>query len=83
MFVQVIENILNNKMRIFRRDTIFILSAPPNNLIDLKGSGSFFNIVIFFIESIQWTKKNVIIKLFEPSERRIFFLWPEKLVRGY
>ena len=34
----------------------------------LKWSGSFYNIVIFFIESSS-VKKNLIIKLFEPSER--------------
>ena len=36
----------------------------------------FFNIVIFFIESSSVNKKNVIIKLAEPSERRkyVFFV---------
>ena len=35
--------------------------------------------VIFFIELSSGNKKNIIIKLFEPSERRKYvFLWPEK-----
>ena len=36
----------------------------------LKWSGSFFNMVTFFIELSSGNKKNIIIKLFEPSERR-------------
>ena len=48
----------------------------------LKWSGSFFNIVIFFIESSSVNKKNEIIKLFEPYERRNMFFVAWKAREG-
>ena len=50
--------------------------------LDLTWSGCFFTIEIFFIESSLGNKKNVIIKLFEPSERRKYIFCDLKSVRG-